>query len=189
MPLDRLAGPGVQPGAAQPGQAVVEGVADQDVGEPDPAWSWLGHQAGEQPGLDGAQQHMLLGAGHVRHQFQARRGEPFRRRRERHARRGSPAGTFEGTQQRAEQLPAGQAARTGGALRNGGEVGGEKGVRQLPGDHRLRHDPPLRAGGSCSGLRRRELFARRLDAEVPQHLPLERPGRLGDTGALGEQRQ
>ena len=125
----------------------------------------------------------------VRHQFQARRGELCRRRRERHARRGCSAGTLEGTQQRAEQLPVGQAARTGGALRNGGEVGGEKGVRQLPGDHRLRHDPPLRVGGSCSGLRRRELFARRLDAEVPQHLPLERPGRVGDAGALGEQRQ
>ncbi len=125
----------------------------------------------------------------VRHQLQARRGEPCRRRRERHARRGSPTGTLEGTQQRAEQLPAGQAARTGGELRNGGEVGGEKGVRQLPGDHRLRHDPPLRAGGSCSGLRRRDLFGRRLDAEVPQHLPLERPGRVGDAGALGEQRQ
>ncbi len=74
MPLDRLAGPGVQPGAAQPGQAVVEGVADQDVGEPDPAWSWLGHQAGEQPGLDGVQQHMLLGAGHVTEHVGRRRG-------------------------------------------------------------------------------------------------------------------
>ena len=30
---------------------------------------------------------------------------------------------------------------------------------------------------------------RRLDAEVPQHLPPERPGRLGDAGVLGEQRQ
>ena len=125
----------------------------------------------------------------VRHQLQARRGEPCRRRRERHARRGSPAGALEGTQQRAEQFPAGQAARTGGALRNGGEVGGEEGVRQLPGDHRLRHDPRLRGGGSGRGLRRRDLFGRRLDAEVPRHLPLERPGRVGDAGVLGEQRQ
>ena len=89
----------------------------------------------------------------MRHQLQARRGEPCRRRRKRHARRGSPAGALEGTQQRAEQFPAGQAPRTGGALRNGGEVGGEEGVRQLPGDHRLRHDSRLRAGGSGRGLR------------------------------------
>ena len=145
--------------------------------------------------LIGEQERPVTGSGRgdqlplVRHQLQARRGEPCRRRRERHARRGSPAGALEGTQQRAEQLPAGQAARTGGELRNGGEVGGEKGVRQLPGDHRLRHDPPLRAGGSGRGLRRRDLFGRRLDAEVPQHLPLERPGRVGDAGVLGEQRQ
>ena len=125
----------------------------------------------------------------VRHQLQARRSEPRRRRRERHARRGSPAGALERAQQRAEQLPAGQPARTGGALRNGGEVRGEEGVRQLPGDHRLRHDPPLRAGGSGRGLRRRDLLGRRLDAEVPQHVPLERPGRVGDVGVLGEQRQ
>ncbi len=31
VPFDRFCGPGVQPGAAQPGQAVVEGVADQGV--------------------------------------------------------------------------------------------------------------------------------------------------------------
>ncbi|HJZ25852.1 MAG TPA: hypothetical protein VJ370_06190, partial [Streptosporangiaceae bacterium] len=75
----------------------------------------------------------------VRHQLQARRGEARRRRRERHAGRGTPAGALEGAQQRAEQFPVGQAARTGGELRNSGEVGGQKGVRQLPGDHRLRH--------------------------------------------------
>ncbi len=125
----------------------------------------------------------------VRHQLQARRGEPRRRRRERHARRGSAVGALEGTQQRAEQLPPGQAARTGGALRNGGEVGGQKGVRQLPGDYRLRYDPPLRAGGSGRGLRRRDLFGCRLDAELSQHLALERPGRVGNVGVLGEQRQ
>ena len=72
---------------------------------------------------------------------------------------------------------------------DGGEVGGEERVRQLPGDHRLRHDPPLRAGGRGRGLGRRDLFGRRLDAEVPHHLPLERPGRVGDAGVLGEQRQ
>ena len=124
----------------------------------------------------------------MRHQLQGRRGELCRRRRERHARRGSPTGALEGTKQRAEQFPAVQAARTGGALRNGGQVGGEEGVRQLPGDHRLRHDPQLRAGGSGRGLRRRYLFGRRLDAEVPRHLQLERPGRVGDAGVLGEQR-
>ena len=59
----------------------------------------------------------------------------------------------------------------------------------MPGDHRLRHDPPHRGGGSCRGLRRRNLLERRLDPEVPQHLPLERPGRVGDAGALGQQRQ
>ena len=100
--------------------------------------------------------------------------------RERHAGRCLPAGTLKGTQQRAEQLPAGQAARTGGELRNGGEVGGEKGVRQLSGDHRLRHDPPLRAGGSGRGLRLGDFFGRRRDAEVPKHFTLERPGRVGD---------
>ena len=127
----------------------------------------------------------------MRHQLQGRRGELCRRRRERHARRGSPTGALEGTKQRAEQFPAVQAARTGGALRNGGEVGGEEGVRQLPGDHRLRHDPLLRAGGSGRGLRLRrgDLFGRRLDAEVPRHLQLERPGRVGDAGILGEQRE
>ena len=122
--------------------------------------------------LIGEQERPVTGSGRgdqlplVRHQLQARRGEPCRRRRERHAGRGSPVGTLEGTQQRAEQIPARQAARTGGALRNGGEAGGEEGVRQLPGDHRLRHDPPLRARGSCSGLGRHDLFARLLDAEV-----------------------
>ena len=65
MPFDGLGGAGVQPGAAQPGQAVVEGVADQGVGEPDPACAGFGHQAGEQPGLDRVQQHVLLGAGDV----------------------------------------------------------------------------------------------------------------------------
>ena len=145
--------------------------------------------------LVGEQERPVTGSGRgdqlrlVRHQLQARRGEPCRRRGQRHACRGSPTGALEGAEQRAEQLPAGQAARTGGALRNGGEVGGEEGVGQLPGDHRLRHDPALRVGGSGRGLRRRDLFGRRLDAEVPQHLPLERPGRVGDVGVLGEQRQ
>ena len=43
--------------------------------------------------------------------------------------------------------------------------------------------------GAVAVSRRRDLFGRRLDAEVPQHLPLERPGRVGDVGVLGEQRQ
>jgi len=123
------------------------------------------------------------------HQLQVRRGEPCRRRRERHARGGSPAGVLEGIEQRAEQFPAVQAARPGGALRNGGQVGGEEGVGQLPGDHRLRHDLRLRTGGTGHGLHRRDLFGRRLNAEVPHYLQLERPGRVGDAGVLGEQRQ
>ena len=145
--------------------------------------------------LIGEQERPVTGSGRgdqlplMRHQLQARRGEPCRRRRERHARRGSSAGLLEGTQQRAEQLPAGQAAPTGRELRDGGEVRGQEGVRQLPGDHRRRHDPPLRVGRSGRGLRRSDLFGRRLDAEVPRHLPLERPGRVGDAGILGEQRQ
>ena len=125
----------------------------------------------------------------VRHQLQARRGEPGRRRRERHARRGSPGGALEGTKERSEQFPAVQATGMGGALRSSGEVGGEEGVRQLPGDHRLRHDPRLRPGGSGRGLRRRGVFRRRLDAEGPLHLPLERPGGVGDACILGEQRE
>ncbi len=100
----------------------------------------------------------------MRHQLRARRGEPCHRRRERHARRGSSTGALEGTKQRAEEFPAGQASRTGGALRNGGKVGGEEGVRQLPGDHRLRHDLQLRNGGSGRSLRRRDRFGHRLDA-------------------------
>src|SRR6185437_10130505 len=74
------------------------------------------------------------------------------------------------------------------ALRNGGEVRGQEGIRQLPGDHRLRHDLPLRVGGNGRGLGRSDLFWRRLDAEVPQYLPLERTGRVGDVGILAEQR-
>ncbi len=145
--------------------------------------------------LVGEQERPVTGRGRgdhlplVRHQLQVRRGEACRRRRERHAGRGAPACALEGTQQRVEQFPAGQAARTGGGLRNGGEVGGQEGVRQLPGDHRLRHDPPLHDSGSGLGLGRRDLVGRRLDAELPQHLPLERPGRVGHIGVLGEQRQ
>ena len=143
--------------------------------------------------LVGEQERPVTGGGRghhlplVRHQFQVRRGEAGRRRRERHAGRGTPAAALEGTEQRAEQFPVGQAARPGGGLRGGGEVGGQERVRQLPGDHRLRHDLPL--GLSGRGWRWRGLFGLRLDAEFPQHLPLERPGRVGNVGVLGEQRQ
>ena len=78
--------------------------------------------------------------------------EPGGRRGQRHAGRGPAAGALEGAEQRAEQLPAGQAARTGRAGRRGGEVGGEEGVGQLPGDHRLRHDPALGGGGRRPAL-------------------------------------
>ena len=133
------------------------------------------------------------GRGHhpalVRHQLQVGGGESGRRVRERHAGRGPVTDALERAQQRAEQFPAGQAARTGGALRGGGEVGGQEGVGQLPGDHRLRHDLPLGGDGDGGrGLHRRDHFRPWFDAEVPLHLPLERPGRVGDVGVLGQQR-
>jgi len=63
--FDRLGAPGMQPGSAQPGQALVQSVADQRMREADPAWSWLDHQAGEKPGLDGVGEHVFLGSGNV----------------------------------------------------------------------------------------------------------------------------
>ena len=57
------------------------------------------------------------------------------------------AGALEGGEQRVQQLPAGQPARADGACRGGGEVGGEEGVGQLAGDHRLRDDAPVGADG------------------------------------------
>ena len=144
--------------------------------------------------LVGEQERPVAGGGRgdhlplVRHQLQPRRGEPGRRRRQRHRRRGPGTGAFERAQQRADQLPAGQPSRAGGALRDRGEVGGEEGVRELPRDHRAGNDPPLRAGGVGRGRRRRALFGRRLDAELPQQLPLARSGRVGDVGVLGQQR-
>ena len=125
----------------------------------------------------------------VRHQLQAARRVQGGRRGQGHARRGSAAGALERAEQRAEQLPAGQAARTGRALPGGREVGGEERVGQLPRDDRLRHDPALGGGGGGRGLRRRDLVGGRLDAGGPQHVPRERPGRVGDDGVLGEQRE
>ena len=153
--------------------------------------------------LVGEQERPVAGRGRgdhlslVRHQLKAGRGEPGGRRRQLHAGRGATAGPLERAQQRAEQFPAGEVARTGGTLRRGREVGGEEGVGQLAGDHRLRHDPRLRAGradlqagGSGRGLGRRGLLAGRLDAGVPHRLTLGRPGAIGqagDAGVLGQQ--
>jgi hypothetical protein len=43
-------------------------------------------------------------------------------------------------------------------------------------------------GGGGRGLHRRELVGARLDARGPQHVPLERPGLVGDDGVLGDER-
>ena len=65
VPLDGRGGPAVQPGPAELGQALVQGVPDQVVREPDPARRGLGQQPGEQPSLDRVQQHVLPCPGHV----------------------------------------------------------------------------------------------------------------------------
>ena len=133
-----------------------------------------GRRGGDHPGL-------------VRHQLQATRRPQGGRLGQVHARGGSAV--LERPEQRAEQLPAVQAARGGPALTGGGEVGRQEGVGELPGDDRLRHHPALGRRGGRHRLGRRGLLGGRLDSGGPQHLRLEGRGRAGHDGVLGEQRQ
>ena len=125
----------------------------------------------------------------VRHQLHPGRRAPRGRRGQRHARRVPATGALERVEEGAEQLPAGQATRPGGGLRRGREVGGQEGIGQLPGEHRLREDRALGRRGRGRGLRRRGHLDRGLDTGVPQHVPRQRAGRVGHDGVLGEQRQ
>jgi hypothetical protein len=86
----------------------------------------VGEQEGPVAGGGGGD-HLRL----VRHQLPATRRVPGGRRGKGHAGRGAAARALERTEERAEQLPTGQAAWTGRALPGGLEVGSEEGVGQL----------------------------------------------------------
>src|SRR5436189_134448 len=85
----------------------------------------------------------------------AARGLQGRRVRQGHASRGSVARALEGAEERAKELPGGQATGTGGGLPGSREVRGEEGVGELSGDHRLRHHPALGGSGRRGWLGRR----------------------------------
>ncbi len=149
-----------------PAGGLTEPVGLDDVGDDDQERVGVGRLGGEkglgrlaQTRLVREQERPVAGRGRrdqprlVRHQLLALGGEPGRRCREAHARRGRPTGALERAQQRAEQLPAGQAARTGPDRSGRGEVRCEEGVRQLTGGHGQRHDPAL-SGGAVRGLGR-----------------------------------
>ena len=141
--------------------------------------------------LVGEQERPVAGGGSsdqltlVPHQLQVARRPQRGRLGELHARRG--AAVLEGAEQWAQQLPGGQPPWAGGALLGAGEVGGEERVRELPGDHRLRHHAPLVGGGDGVGVHRRGLLGRGLDAGGLQHVLLEHLRRVRDDGVLGEQ--
>ncbi len=127
----------------------------------------------------------------VRHQLLDARHRPAGRLGEAHAHRGPRAGALERAQQRPEQLPPGQRRGTGPARPRRREVGGEERVGHLARHHRLRHHLGLGRRGERRLDRRRGLllFDRRLDARLAQHVPPQRPGRVGDDRVLVEQRQ
>ncbi len=124
----------------------------------------------------------------VRHQLLTQRSELGRRCRERHARRGRSTSAFERAQQRAEQLPAGKAARTGLDRSRRARARCEEGIGQLAGGHRGRHDPALGRGGDRV-LGRRLLVGRLLDPGRVEQVTFERSGPVRDASVLGEERQ
>ena len=99
---------------------------------------------------------------------------------------GRATGVLEGPEERAEQVPAGEAARAG-LDRGRVEVGDEEGVGELPGDDGLGYDAALGRAGRGGELGGDRLLRRRLEAGGEHHLALQHPGGVGDGGVLGEQ--
>jgi hypothetical protein len=124
--------------------------------------------------------------GLVRHQLTAPRCYEGGRSRQGHARGGSPTGVLERTEEGAKELPTGQPTSTGSAQLVGLEVRGEERVGQLSRPDRLGHDPSL-GGRGLSGLLGRDLLQGHIETSLPEQLPLQRPGGLGDHGILGEE--
>jgi hypothetical protein len=124
--------------------------------------------------------------GLVPHELATARDLQRGRARQRHARRRPARGALERPQQRPDQLPVREQSRPV-RRRRSREVGREERVGQLPGDHRLRHDPALHR--RRRGLRHGRVgsFRRRLDAGHQAQLPQEGPGVGEQSAVVGEQ--
>ena len=122
----------------------------------------------------------------VRHQLQALRSEPRRRCRQRHASRGSPPARSKelSSGPSSSQLASlrGREVRCGTAEKSGARNGFASCRETTDCGTTCRSGPAGTVAVSTGAISRR-----RLDAEVPQHLPLERPGHVGDVGILAEQ--